>query len=120
MRLFGFPNDPIGFFLRHLAAPYHVLHDVASAFDREASQSGGGVDDVLDRLRDLAPGFLTDFLRSERHFGDSVARVRAAVSGGASRDGRLTLRRGRWHIGGLGLCGLRLVHHRYGALPIGQ
>ena len=75
----------VGFVLRHLAAPHHELHDVASAFDRETGETGGRVDDFFHGGGHLAAGFHRYFGGLRGHFGDGIARILAAVAGVAAR-----------------------------------
>jgi hypothetical protein len=107
--VFRLAHELIRLFLRHLSAADHVLHEVARTLDGEGNTAGGRTDDVLHGRRDLTPGFLTDLLRAGRHFGDSIADVGAAMSGGAT--GRDRSGRRSWIDGSGRFGGQRLVSH---------
>ena len=105
--LLDLPDQLVGFFLRHLSATYHILHEIAGAFDYKATQPRGGVHYIFHRRCHLAPRFETDLMRFRRHLGDSIAHVGAAVAWatrgtGSGRGG------GGWSRHDLGL--KRLFH----------
>ena len=83
VRFFRLANELVSLVLSHLATAHHVLHEVARTLDREAGKAGGRTDDILHRRRHLAPGFEADLLSLGRHFRDSIADVRSAMSGSA-------------------------------------
>ena len=85
MSLFGFANQLVGFVLGHLAAADHVLDQVTRAFDGEAREACGGIDDVFHRSRHLAACLETDLVRTSSHLGDGVADVLTAMSGATAR-----------------------------------
>jgi len=80
VRLLRFANELVGFILRHLSTPHHVLNEVAGAFDGESGEAGRGVDDILHRSGHLAAGFQADLVGTGGHFGDRIANVLAAVT----------------------------------------
>jgi len=118
MRLLGFANEFVGFVLRHLATPDHVLDEVSRAFHRESGETGRGVDDVFHCRRHLAAGFEADLVRARSHFGDGVSDVLPAVSGASAR--RSSGWSGGFSRGWLRLGKGRFFRHRGGAaLPRG-
>ena len=94
VRFLGLAHQFVRLFLRHLSATYHVLHEIACAFDGEASEAGSCTDDVFHRRGNFAPRLLTDFLRTRRHFGDRVSHISASVSRGTTRSHRSGRRSG--------------------------
>ena len=83
----GLADELVRLFLRHLAAAYHVLHEVARALDGESGETGGGADHVLHGRGDLAARLLADQLGPLGHLGHRVAHVGATVSRSAARCG---------------------------------
>ncbi len=80
MGRFDFAHQLVGFLLRHLAAPNHVLEQIARTLEDEAGQSGGGTDDVLHGCGHLAARLQADLVRLRRHLGDGIFYVSSAVA----------------------------------------
>jgi hypothetical protein len=98
--LLDLADELVRFFLRHLAAANHVLHEVARAFDYEAAEPGGCVHDIFHCGGHLASGFQTYLMGLCRHLGDSILDVSPAMTGAPLRGNRCRSvggdRRGRW------------------------
>src|SRR4051794_26259207 len=73
--LFDLTDELVGFFLCHLTAANHELHEIASAFHDKATESGCGVDDILHGSGHFAARLQADLMCFCRHLGDSVLDV---------------------------------------------
>ena len=108
VRRLGLLNQDVAFLLTHLTTAHHVMHQIATAFDRKVTESGGRSDDVAHRAGHLAASLEADLVRALRHLGSSIAGVGGPVTRAATR------RRSRWGRIALGrhlFISLRRISH---------